>query len=53
LKKSFETDCEKAGVLYVQKTPNGILFKDIRRAVKEKSLKQIMPKGLVLLVRLP
>jgi len=34
LKKSFQTACEKAGIPYGQKTPNGIVFKDIRRAVK-------------------
>ncbi|MCK4485600.1 MAG: tyrosine-type recombinase/integrase [Desulfobacterales bacterium] len=34
LKKSFIAACEKAGIPYGQKTPNGVIFKDIRRSVK-------------------
>jgi integrase len=38
LKKSFKTACKKAKVPCGQKTPNGIIFHDIRRTVKTNML---------------
>jgi len=34
LKRSFQTACKNAKIPYGQKTPNGVIFRDIRRTVK-------------------
>ena len=34
LKKSFKTACDQAKIPHGRKTPNGIIFHDIRRTVK-------------------